>query len=287
MPMTSRMSRAVQCNPGVLVLALLLAAMPPVARAQSKALSLAEVIDLRQHGVSSRQILRNAREYCIAFSLSDSVRRQLTVAGADTLLMGGLSDVCTTVRPVVPPLPAIIDDAFATSNTSQGFTWSNPRCRARFDADGVRVENSGRVELCMIRYPSVDLPQNVHLDFEVAGLGAMPGGSVILGFGRQERSGNYYSLNVSADRRVALCWNSDRACSELMTWTGVGAVQTDSAGVNHIAVEVRGQDISLLVNGTTVGQYTADNTVTGRVMIGVGPLTSVSFVHLRAVPLRP
>lgn len=270
----------------VLIVALVLATSPATARAQSKALSLAEVIDLRQHGVSSLQILRNAKEYCIAFPLSDSVRHALTVAGADTMLVGGLGDVCTTVHPVPPPLPPIIDDEFATSSTSEGFTWSNPRCRARFESEGVRVENSGTDALCMVRYPSINLPSSVALDLEVAQLGSMPGGSVILGFGRQERSGNYYSLTVGADHRVVLCWNADRSCSPLVTLSRVGAVLTDPNAVNHITVNVRGQEIALLVNGTTVGQYTADNEVTGRVLIGVGPQTTVQFVRLRAVPLR-
>lgn len=271
---------------GRMALSLLLAVIPGAARAQTRALSLVEVIDLRQHGVSSLQILRNAKEYCIAFALSDSVRHALTVAGADTLLVGGLSDVCTTARAIKPPLPPIINDEFATSSTSQGFTWNNPRCRARFESEGVRVENSGTDALCMVRYPSLDLPSSVQLDLEVAQLGATPGGSVILGFGRQERSGNYYSLVVGADHRVELCWNADRSCSPLVMLTRVGAVLTDPTAVNHITVEVHGQEIVLLVNGTTIGQYTADSEVTGRVLIGVGPQTNVQFVRLRAVPLR-
>src|SRR5690349_24163983 len=56
----------------------LLIGMPAIAVGQARALSLAEVIDLHDHGVSSRVILRNAREYCIAFSVDDSVRHQLT-----------------------------------------------------------------------------------------------------------------------------------------------------------------------------------------------------------------
>jgi hypothetical protein len=267
-------------------IALLLATIPGAVRAQSKALSLAEVIDLRQHGVSSRQILRNAKEYCIAFPLSDSVRHELTVAGADTMLVGGLGEVCTTVKPVKPALPPIIDDEFATSTTSAGFTWTNPRCRARFEAEGVRVENSGTDAICMVRYPSLDLPSQIQIDLEVAQLGTTPGGSVILGFGRQERSGNYYSLTVGSDHRVELCWNADRSCSPLVTLSRVGAILTDPAAKNHLTVEVRGQEIALMVNGVTVGQYTADNEVTGRVLIGVGPQTTVEFISLRAVPLR-
>ena len=268
--------------------ALLLAATPPLAsQAQLRALSLTEVIDLRQHGVSSRQILRNARQYCIAFPMDDSVRRQLTVAGADTLLLGGLSNVCTTIRPLEkPPAPPIIDDEFAQSSTSQGFTWSNPRCKARFEDEGVRMENTAPDAMCMVRYPSLDLPTDVRLDLQVAQLGTTRRGSVLLGFGRQDRSGKYYSLSVSADRQVELCWNSDRQCNSLVKIADVGVVRTEPEATNHVTVEVRGQEIVLLVNDTRVGQYTADAVVGGRLMVGVGPQTSVLLVRLRATALR-
>jgi len=269
-------------------MALLLAATPLRAQTATRALSLAEVIDLHQHGVSSRQILRSARSYCIDFSMEDdSVRRQLTVAGSDTLLVGGLTSVCTTAKPPEkPPLPPIIDDEFAQSNTSQGFTWSNPRCRARFENEGVRMENTANDAMCMVRYPSLDLPADVQLDLEVSQLGSTKHGTVILGFGRQDRSGKYYSLSVSADRGVELCWNSDRQCNSLVKLAEVAAVQTDQDARNHVAVEVRGQDISLLVNGKRVGQYTADALVGGRLMVGVGPQTSVVLIRLTATPLR-
>jgi len=269
------------------VMALLLAATPLAAQAPAKALSLAEVIDLRQHGVSSRQILRSATTYCIDFSMDDSVKQQLTVAGGDTLLLGGLSSVCSTAKPPEkPPLPPIIDDEFAQSNTSQGFTWSSPRCKARFESDGVRMENTAPDALCMVRYPSLDLPADVQLDLEVSQLGSTKNGSVILGFGRQDRSGKYYSLSVGANRAVELCWNSDRQCNSLVKLTDVAAVQTDVTAINHVSVEVRGQDIALLVNGKRVGQYTADALVGGRLMVGVGPQTSVLLIRLTATPLR-
>jgi hypothetical protein len=267
--------------------ALLLAATPLRAQSAVKALSLTEVIDLRQHGVSSRQILRNAREYCIAFSVDDSVRRQLTVAGADTLLVGGLSNVCSTARPPEkPPVPPIVDDEFAVSSTSQGFTWANPRCKARFESEGVRMEDASADALCIVRYPSRDMPADVRLDLEIAQLGLTQHGSVLLGFGRQERSGNYYSVSVSADRQVELCWNADRACSSLFKVSSVDAIQTDANATNHVIVELRGQEISLLVNDKRVGQYTADGPIAGKLMVGVGPQTSLVFVRLRATPLR-
>lgn len=267
--------------------ALLLAATPLRAQSAVKALSLAEVIDLRQHGVSSRQILRSAREYCIAFSLDDSVRRQLTVAGADTLLVGGLSNVCSTAKPPEkPPMPPIVDDEFAVSSTSQGFTWTNPRCKARFENEGVRMEDASVDALCMVRYPSEDMPADVRLDLQVSQLGLTQHGSILLGFGRQERSGNYYSVSVSADRQVELCWNADRACNSLLKISSVESVQTDANATNHLIVELRGQEIALLVNDKRVGQYTADAPVTGKLMVGVGPQTSLVLVRLRATPLR-
>ena len=267
--------------------ALLLAATPLRAQSAVKALSLGEVIDLRQHGVSSRQILRSAREYCIAFSLDDSVRRQLTVAGADTLLVGGLSNVCSTVKPPEkPPVPPIVNDEFAVSSTSQGFTWTNPHCKARFENEGVRMEDASADALCMVRYPSDDMPSDVRLDLEISQLGLTQHGSILLGFGRQDRSGNYYSLSVSADRQVELCWNSDRACNSLFKASAVDAVQTDANATNHVIVELRGQEISLLVNDKRVGQYTADAPVIGKLMVGVGPQTSLVLVRLRATPIR-
>jgi len=269
----------------ILAAAVLLLGMPAIALGQSKALSLAEVMDLHDHGVSSRQILRDAREFCIAFSLDDSVRHQLTVAGADTLLIGGLSGVCTTVRPEAKPLPPLIDDEFAESTTSQGFTWSNPRCRARFEANGIRMENTGTEVMCLVRYPSADLPANVRVDLDVNELASVKSGTVMLGFGRQQRSGNYYSLSVSADRHLELCWNSDRQCSSLLKIADVKAVHGEPGASDRLSVEVRDQDIALLVNDTRVAQYTGDATITGGLMVGVGPQTSLVLVRLRVTPL--
>jgi len=275
------------CRAMLGVTALLLAATPPVLSAQTKALSLAEVIDLRQHGVSSHQIARSAREYCIAFSMDDSTRRQLSLAGADTLLVGELSNVCSTVRPPEKPAPPpLINDAFAESNTSQGFTWSNPRCKASFEMEGVRFENTSNDALCMVRYPSQDLPSDVRLDVDVGQLGATPRGVVYLGFGRQERSASYYSVSMSADRHVELCWYVDRVCNSLLSLAGVTAISTDANAVNKLSVELHGQDIAVLVNDKQVGQYSADGSLAGKLLVGVGPQTSLLLVRLRATHSR-
>ena len=256
--------------------------------AQTKALTLAEVIDLRQQGVSTRQILRNARAYCISFAVNDSVKQELASAGrADTLLVGGLRDVCSTVRaPIRPSATAIVDDELAHTSASQAFAWGDRRCKARFESAGVRVENRSNDAVCMMRYPSPELNANVRIELTVSQLGTVPFGTVLLGFGRSGNSPNQYALSVGADRRVELCWSADRVCSPLVRRTGVEAVLPAASDENRIGVEIRGQEITLLVNGNRVTTYSADANVTGRISLGIGPGTSLLFVRLRAEPLQ-
>jgi hypothetical protein len=265
----------------VMVAALLLSPSA-IAHAQAKALTLGEVLELRQQGVSSRQILRSAREYCIAFQLDDSIRHQLTIAGADTLLVGGLNDVCTQSSASPPP---IVQDEFGKSTTSQGFTWSDSRCKSTFENDGVRLENTASDAMCLVRYPSTDIPADVRVELEVTQLGSTKHGTLILGFGRQDRSNSYYSLSLSADHRLELCWNTDRQCNSLVKVADVGDLRGDAKSANRLAVEVRGKDIALLVNDARVARYTADTPVSGRLMIGVGPQTNLLLVRLRATRL--
>jgi hypothetical protein len=282
--MTER--RRLLANRGIVLPVALLLSIPATGRGQTKALSLTEVLDLREHGVSTRQILRSAREYCIAFTIDDSARHQLSIAGADSLLIGGLNSVCTTVKLPEKPLPPIIDDQFAETTTSQGFVWSSPRCKARFEADGVRMENTGSVAMCMVRYPFGDLPASVRVDLDVSQLPTTKSGSIVLGFGWRELSTSYYSVNVSADRRLVLCWNSDRQCNALVKVSEVAAIRSEPDASNQISVEVRGRVITLLVNEARVATYSADGPVAGRLMLGVGPETSLLLVRLRATPLR-
>jgi len=255
------------------------------ARAQSKAMTLAEVLDLRRQGVSTRQIIRNARTYCIAFAMNDSVKHELTSAGADTGLVGGLSDVCSTERIVVRGPPPLIDDELAHTNASQGFAWNDRRCQARFETFGVRVENRRSDAVCLMRYPSAELGSSVRIELTLAQLGANLDGLVMLGFGRSGNSANHYALSVGADRRVELCWNADGQCNPLVRRTGVEAIQLGATDENHLAVEVRGQEIAFFVNDVRIGTYTADATVTGRITLGIGPGTSLLLVKLRAVAL--
>jgi hypothetical protein len=56
--------------------------------------------------------------------------------------------------------------------------------------------------------------------------------------------------------------------------------------VNHLAVELRGQEIAVMINDKRVGQYTADALIGGKLMVGVGPQTSLLLVRLRATPIH-
>ena len=68
---------------------LLAAAASPCA-AQSQGITLTEVIQLQRGGVSNRQILRSATEYCRAFNVTDEVVGMLRTAGSDDALIAGL-----------------------------------------------------------------------------------------------------------------------------------------------------------------------------------------------------
>jgi len=269
----------------VLAASVLLAVPATRLAAQTKALTLAEVIDLRKNGVSTRQILRNAREYCISFTMNDSVRRELSGAGADTTLVGGLGDVCSTQRALRPAVPALIDDEFVRTSSSQAFAWSDRRCRARFDSSGIRLENASSDAQCMMRYPSAELAANVRIELTVAQLGAVPGGVALLGFGRSGNTANHYAVSIGADRSVNLCWNADRLCSPLVRPSVVSGVKLGPGDENQLAVEIRDRDILVFVNGVAVASYAADGSVTGRLSLGVGPRTSLVVRRLRATTL--
>lgn len=269
----------------VLAASVLLAMPAARSGAQTKALTLAEVIDLRKNGVSTRQILRNAREYCITFAMNDSVRRELSVAGADTTLVGGLGDVCTTQRAARPAVPPLIDDEFVRTSSSQAFAWSDRRCRARFDSIGIRLENASSDAQCMMRYPSAELGANVRIELTIAQLGGASGGVALLGFGRSGNTSNQYAVSIGADRTVNLCWNADRVCSPLVRPSVVSGVKLGAGEENQLAVEVRDRDILVFVNGVAVASYAADGSVTGRLSLGVGPRTSLVVRRLRATTL--
>ncbi len=163
---------------------LTLAASAPALPGQANALSLSEVLSLQQRGVSARQILRSARDYCIAFTVTDSIGRALAAAGADTMLLSGLRDACV-VKPS-PPLPpgVLLDDDFKSAGL---FAAGDHLCAVRPDARGLRIENR-RETGCAIAYPLALDSGDVRLELSVAELAGNARATVVLGFGKDSVS---------------------------------------------------------------------------------------------------
>ena len=260
----------------------------PQLRAQAQALSLAEVIELRSQGVSSRQILRNAQQYCISFTMNDTVRRQLDAAGADSTLVSGLRATCShrevAPAPPTPPTPSefVLNDDFRNGGGRGGFRLGDRRCSVRADSNALRLENTARDIVCVTGYPSDPLDDNVRIELTVNRIGASRQGLVVLGFGRDPDLVGQYSFSVTADRRVELCHSDGGSCQRLIYKTGVSAIRTGAADENRLAVEVRGRRITLFVNGQTIDTYTANRNVVGALSLGVGPGTNINVTQVVA-----
>jgi hypothetical protein len=268
----------------------------PTLGAQTPALTLAEVLELRNQGVSSRQILRSAREYCIAFTVNDSIERQLGAAGADSALVTGLRTACSkaTTTPARPtPTPSansdiVLDDDFTRSTGRSGFTLNDRRCSSRLDSTGLRLEYKDREGVCVIGYHSAPLDDNVRIELSVSRLGAYRLGLVVLGFGRDPGvQGQQYSFSVTADRKVELCRADGGTCQRLIYKTGVSAVHGGASDDNVLAVEIRGRRMTLIVNDATIGSYTTNANISGGLSLGVGPGTSLTIKKLVARRLSP
>jgi hypothetical protein len=254
-------------------------------QAQAQALTLAEVLALRTQGVSPRQILRSARQYCIAFTINDSIQKQLDAAGADSVLVGGLRTSCSNRDlPASTGLPSdvLLDDNFSRSGGRGGFGATDGRCNVHVDGAALRLENHARDVVCVTGYPSGPLDDNVRIELTVNRLGANRLGLVVLGFGRDPDLAGQYSFSVTADRRVVLCRSEGGTCQRLVYKTGVTAVHTGTADENRLAVEIRGRRITLLVNDQAIDTYTADGSVMGTLSLGVGPGTNVDVTRIIA-----
>jgi hypothetical protein len=256
----------------------------PTLRGQTQALTLAEVIDLRSQGVSTRQILRSAEQFCISFAITDSVRDRLAAVGADSSLVNGLRVACANRELAVPARPAdvLLDDDFSTTGRGGEFALRDRRCTARVGTAGLRLENHARDAVCVIGYPSGMLGDNVRIELSVSGLGASRAGLIVLGFGRDPDVVGQFSFSLTADRRVELCRSNGASCQRLVYRTSVPAVRAGTADDNLMAVEVRGRRITLLVNGETIETYMADRAVSGALSLGFGPNTNVDITRIVA-----
>jgi len=279
---TKRATTGVRCRVFVAVGAFGFLGAAPSLRAQTQALTLAEVIDLRSQGVSTRQIVRNAQQFCISFAITDSTQKQLTAAGADSVLVDGLRGACSHREPSVAARPAdvLLDDNF--SGREGEILLSDQRCGARAGSGGLRLENRARDAVCVIGYPSGQLGDNVRIELVLNRLGATRQGLIVLGFGRDPDVAGQYSFSVTADRRVELCRSNGAACERLIYRTNVAAVRTGVADENRLAVEIRGRAITLMVNGETIDTYVTNRAITGGLSLGFGPGTNVNITQILA-----
>jgi hypothetical protein len=260
----------------------------PVSVAQAPALTFAEVLELRRQGVSSRQILRSARAYCLAFTVNDSIERRLDAVGADPQLVTGLRGVCSLAAgSVVGRTDAIFDDDYTHGGGRGGISLNDRRCSARADGTGLWLENRARDAVCVTGYPADPIDGDVRIELTVHRLGAHKLGLIVLGFGRDLDTPTQYSFSVTADRRVELCRTEGGACQRLVYKGGVAAINTGSDDTNLIAVEIHGRRMALIVNEVTVATYTANKIVTGALSLGVGPGTTVAVSRVMARRLSP
>jgi hypothetical protein len=261
----------------------ILALTPSATHAQAQGLTLDEVVEMQHRGVSTRQMLRSAQEYCIAFMLTDSTLRVLRAAGAEQQLLDGLRQTCTTEAPLARMQPGMLLDVdFSKASALGEFTAEDGLCTARFARNGLRFENRRREGGCVIGYPSDPLEGPVRIELTMSDLGAQRPGTVVLGFGRDGDGWNHYSFSIDTYQRAELCLNLGDKCRRLVARSRVTGILIQPGAKNQLVVDVRGRNLTLAVNGQQVGTYTADSPVNGGLVIGVGAMTKVVFEQLKA-----
>jgi hypothetical protein len=272
----------------------------PAIQVRAQALTLAEVVSLRTQGVSSRQIVRSAQQYCISFSMDDSTQKQLGAAGADSILLAGLRKACSNSgnpsgastsspsaiasavgAPSTQP-DVFFDDDFTRGGGRGDVGLVDRRCNTVADGTALHLENHTRDIVCVVGYPSGSLDDNVRIELTVRRLGASRQGVVILGFGRDPEVNGQYSFSVTADRRVELCRSYGGSCQRLIYKPGVSTIRAGANDENQLAIEIRGRRISLFVNGSEIDSYNAYRSVTGSLSLGFGPGTNVDVTHILA-----
>ncbi len=272
-------------------------AAPRLARAQGQPLTFDEVVELRRRGVSTRQILRSAHQYCIAFPVTDSVARAIGVGTPDTALIAGLRESCTApVAQVELPPGVLVDDDFSSLSGLQPFTAADKLCTAEPSGGGLRVANRRTTVGCAIEYP-VDIGdaknEAVRIELAVAEVIGQRGAMAGLGFGKDPSSWNQYSFGLTSDGDVELCRSVGGRCQRLLFRRGPvpGRPRQSSDGFVHplattLAVEIRGRELALYVGDERVGVHSAPDVVAGSVSLGVGSRATAVFDRLRVLRVR-
>jgi hypothetical protein len=267
---------------------------PVRATAQGDALSLTEILDLRRRGVPTRRILRNAQDYCVAFTVDDSVERELVAVGADTALIRGIRQSCVAALPTLKlPAGVLLDDNFATMAGLPSFTAPDRLCTTRPDGKGLRMENRRIAVGCAIGYPFDLTGVSVRIELTLGELEGKRGAMAALGFGKSTDSWDQYSFAVTNDDRFEACHSVAGRCQPLIApkraAPGNGSAAhaaSDSARAARraemrVVVEIRGRVLSFYVGQELVGTYTTMDPIAGALSLGVGSRSSAVFKSLR------
>lgn len=260
---------------------------PAALRAQGDPLTLSEVLDLHRRGVSSRQILRSAQAYCVAFVVNDSAERQLLAVGADTVLIGGIRQSCVAASPSVQLAPGVFaDDNFTAMSGFRPFTAGDRLCSARPDARGLRVENRRRGVGCAIGHPLELGDSNVRVELTVAELHGQRGAMAALGFGKDNDSWDQYSFGITNEGLFELCMSAGGRCRQLLFQKRVTTMPPEGVSQTRLKVEIRGREVSLYVDDERVGTYLAARAIVGSLSLGVGSASTAVFSRLRVERLE-
>jgi hypothetical protein len=265
----TRLALAVACAVGVV-------ACPRALQAQGDALTLAEILDLRRRGVSSRQILRSAQEYCVAFAVDEAAERALVEAAGDTILVAGIRQSCVQLASGV-----LLDDDFTVLSALGSFTAADRLCAARPDARGLRVENRRSVVGCAIGYPLQLGDTNVRIELTIVEVHGKRGAMAALGFGKDSVSWDQYSFGVTNEDVFELCIRVGDRCQRLLSHKRTVPIRADASPGTRIAVEIRGRELSLYIDGQRVGTHSVAKPVVGSISLGVGSRSTAIFNRLR------
>jgi hypothetical protein len=296
LPRTTRRSATGAARCVVLAAACIagLGGAPAAVGAQGDALTLDEIIDLRRRGVPTRRILRSVQDYCVAFTVNDSVERELVAVGADTILVRGIRQSCVVTLPMVKlPAGILLDDNFVTMSGLPSFTAPDRLCATRPNGNGLRMENRRLAVGCAIGYPFDLTGTNVRIELTLGDLQGRRGAMAALGFGKSADSWDQYSFAVTTDERFEACHSVGGRCQALIGQKRVavasGTVAAQASDSTHIArpteiriaVEIRGRVLSFYIGDELVGTHTATDPITGSLSLGVGSRSSAVFKRVR------
>ena len=254
-----------------------LAASPAAVRAQSEPLTLTEVLDMQRRGVSAQQILRAAQQYCVSFPMTDSVERQLSAAGANVTLAGGIRGACVVSPSRLLPSGVLVDDDFESAGR---FAAADRLCVVRQDARGMRVENNRPSGGCAIPYPFEAAGGDLRIEVTAVALTGDAVPVVVLGFGRDTLGWDQHTFAITGTGDIELGATTAGKFRQLRFQRKVAAVRTGRAAENEMAVEIRGSAIDVFVNDQRVLRYAADRRLGRGISLGVGPSSSVVFTKL-------